>query len=149
MSIYFATSANAEKLNCPCQVTNVIDGETVFVLDQFRSSRKIWLAGIDAPGMDKHFGEHSRSNLNDLVAGHKIEVEYIKRDRYGRIIGKLLKDGLDINLQQIKDGYALHYQKGTDEQSEEDRSIYINAEAQAKQKKAGLWTLTNGFTRNK
>ena len=39
----------------------------------------------------------SGKNLANLVAGQDVEVEYKKRDRYGRIIGKLIKDGQDIN----------------------------------------------------
>ena len=40
-----------------------------------------------------------------------------KRDRYGRIIGKLIKDGQDINLLQIKDGFAWHYKYYEKDQS--------------------------------
>jgi len=34
--------------------------------------------------------------LANLVAGKNVEIEYNKRDRYGRIIGKQIKDGQDI-----------------------------------------------------
>ncbi len=36
-------------------------------------------------------------------------VEYRKRDRYGRILGKVLLDGIDVCLQQAKAGLAWHY----------------------------------------
>ena len=131
---------SAATLSCPCKVVEVSDGDTVFVLDQHRSSRKIWLLGIDAPQLRQHYGEHSRQNLIKLVANEYVNVEYGKRDRYGRIIGKLLKEGLDINLQQVRDGYAWHYKLKADEQSRQDFAVYSNAEKEAKQKRKGLWS---------
>lgn len=131
---------SAATLNCPCRVVEVSDGDTVYVLDQFRSSRKIWLLGIDAPETGQHYSQHSKENLAKLVANENVEVEYHKRDKYGRIIGKLLIDGRDINLQQIRDGYAWHYKIKTDEQSEQDFAQYSNAESAAKTKRIGLWS---------
>ena len=147
-SIAFSSAAYAEKLNCPCKVVRILNGDTVHVIDQLRSSRKVWMAGIVAPAMDDFFGERSRLNLNKIVDGQPVEVEYIQRDRYGRIIGKLLLQGRDINLQQIKDGYAIHYKPKSENQSEKDRAIYQAAEIQAKQKKTGLWSLTDNFSKN-
>lgn len=105
------------------------------------------MAGIVAPAMNDIFGERSRLNLNKIVQGQPVEVEYIQRDRYGRVIGKLLIEGRDINLQQIKDGFAVHYKPKSENQSEKDRAIYKAAEILAKQKKTGLWSLTDNFSR--
>ncbi len=44
-----------------------------------------------------------------------------QRDRYGRIVGKLVKNGRDINLKQVKDGFAWHYKKYQRELSPADR----------------------------
>lgn len=147
ISILFCMPVFAESLNCPCKVVNVLNGDTVYVLDQYRSSRKIWLAGIDAPTMDQSIGEKSRQNLIMLVVDQFVEVEYVQRDRYGRIIGKLLKEGRDINLQQIKDGYAKHYKLSKDEQSKNDHVDYTAAESEAKQQQLGLWSLTVDYPR--
>jgi len=102
--------ALSDYLDCPCKVVKVTDGDTVHVLDQSTVKHKIRLGGIDAPEKKQAFGKKSKQNLASLVAGKQVEVEYNKRDRYGRIIGKLIKDGQDINLLQIKHGYAWHYQ---------------------------------------
>lgn len=131
----------AEILKCPCQVDGVTNGDTVFVLDQHKSSRKIWLAGIDAPEMNQFYGVKSRQNLINLVSEGNISVVYTQRDRYGRIVGKLLKGGRDINLQQIKDGFAWHYKKNPDELSAVDRARYSQAETEARKKKLGLWSI--------
>jgi micrococcal nuclease len=99
--LLFPSLAPADNLNCPCKVVKVTDGDTVHVLDQTKTQHKIRLQGIDAPERKQAFGRKSTDNLAKYVAGQNIEVEYEKRDRYGRIIGKLIKDGQDINLLQI------------------------------------------------
>jgi endonuclease YncB( thermonuclease family) len=128
-------------LNCPCKVVEIIDGDTVLILDQFRSSRKIWLAGIDAPELGQLYGERSKKHLGDLVMNQSIEVEYIQRERYGRIVGKLIKDGKDINLHQISNGYAWYFKQNENELSKLDSAIYRSAESAAKSKHQGLWSV--------
>jgi endonuclease YncB( thermonuclease family) len=138
--LVFPSLAVSDYLNCPCKVVKVTDGDTVNVLDQTKTLHKIRLQGIDAPERKQPFGNKSRQNLASWVAGEYIEVEYEKRDRYGRIVGKLIRDGLDINLLQIKDGFAWHYKDYQDEQSELDRLLYSSAELEARNKTIGLWS---------
>jgi endonuclease YncB( thermonuclease family) len=45
------------------------------------------------------------------VAGEIVIVEYDKNDRYGRVLGKVLLDGDDMNLEQIRAGLAWHYKE--------------------------------------
>jgi len=135
------TISYSDTLNCPCNVVKVTDGDTVHVLDQSKARHKIRLGGIDAPERKQAFGKKSTKNLAGYVAGKNIEVEYNKRDRYGRIIGKLLKDGKDINLQQVKDGYAWHYKYYQKEQSKLDQILYSSAEIEARNKRIGLWSV--------
>ena len=134
------TCASADQLNCPCKVVKVTDGDTVHVLDQSRERHKIRLGGIDAPEKKQPFGRQSTKNLAGYVAGKDIEVEYTKRDRYKRIIGKLLLDGQDVNLQQVRDGYAWHYKYYQKDQTKRDRVLYSEAEDDARQLKTGLWS---------
>jgi len=136
----FPSLAVSDYLSCPCKVVKVTDGDTVNVLDQTKTLHKIRLQGIDAPERKQAFGRKSTQNLAKYVAGEYIEVEYDKRDRYGRIVGKLIKDGQDINLLQVKDGFAWHYKYYQTEQSELDRMLYSSAELEARNKKLGLWS---------
>ena len=136
----FSGSILADYLNCPCNVVKVSDGDTVHVLDQSKTRYKIRLGGIDAPEKKQAFGKKSTQNLANLVAGQNVEVEYDKLDRYGRIIGKLMKGGQDMNLQQIKDGFAWHYKYYQKDQSNSDRMLYSSAEIEARYKTIGLWS---------
>ena len=139
-SLLLSNTANSDYLNCPCKVVKVVDGDTVYALDQGRERHKIRLGGIDAPEHNQAFGNKSTDNLARLIAGKNILVEYVKRDKYGRIIGKLLKGNLDINLQQVKDGFAWHYKHFKRDQSVNDRVLYSSAEIEAKNKRIGLWS---------
>lgn len=141
----FPATGFAETLHCTCKVVDVIDGDTVFVQDRTRSSRKIWLAGIDAPELAQHYGLQSKKHLEQLVLGESVEVEYLKRDRYGRIIGKLKKYGQDINLQQIKAGFAWFFKQGPDELTQQDQIIYQSAEKTAKTSGLGLWSFSSAL----
>ena len=140
VSLLPSTNTLADSLNCPCKVVKVSDGDTIHALDQSNEKHKIRLSGIDAPEKKQAFGQISEENLSDMVAGKFIEVEYSKRDQYKRIVGKLVKDGLDINLQQVKDGYAWHYKHYQNEQSPKDRELYSSAEIEARNKGIGLWS---------
>lgn len=41
-----------------------------------------------------------------MVLSKQVTVEWEKEDRYGRTVGKILVDGRDANLEQIKAGMA-------------------------------------------
>ena len=71
------------------RVVGVADGDTVTVLDADKVQHKIRLAGIDAPEKAQAFGNRSKQNLSDLVFGKDVRVDWDKRDRYGRIVGKV------------------------------------------------------------
>ena len=118
-------------------VVGVSDGDSVTVIDANKTQYKIRLAGIDAPEKAQAYGQKSKDSLSDLVFGQQVDVEWSKRDRYGRTVGKLMLGGVDINLEQIKRGMAWHYKNYQNEQSQEDRDDYAQSESQAQGKKNG------------
>lgn len=121
------------------RVVGIADGDTVTVLDSSNTQFKIRLKGIDAPEKKQAFGNKSKEFLSALVFNKLVTVEYYKQDKYGRTLGKIIVDGIDANLEQIKSGMAWHYKKYQNEQSVEDQFLYANAEILARSKKHGLW----------
>ena len=121
------------------RVVGVADGDTVTVLDASRQQHKIRLIGIDAPEKKMPYGNRSKQSLSDLIFDRQVQVEYNKKDRYGRTVGKIIVDGVDANLAQIKAGMAWHYKQYQREQSVEDRDTYAQAEVEARASKRGLW----------
>ena len=82
-----------------------MDGDTLYVLDTNYKQHKIRLARIDAPERKQAYGLASRKHLASIVAGKQVTIEYQKRDRYRRILGKVLLDGIDACLEQVKAGF--------------------------------------------
>ena len=121
------------------QVVGVSDGDTITLLDDTKQRHVIRLMGIDAPEKAQAFGQKSKQSLSDLVFNKEVSVTWFKRDRYGRTVGQVYADGMDVCLEQIKRGLAWHFKEYEREQSEEDRSRYADAEKEARIAKTGLW----------
>ena len=124
-------------------VVGISDGDTVTVLDARHQQHKIRLAGIDAPEKAQAFGERSKQHLAGLVFNKNVTVEWNKLDRYGRTVGKILVNGKDANLEQVKAGMSWWYEKYRKEQSQADQEIYQVAEQQARIQRIGLWRDAN------
>jgi endonuclease YncB( thermonuclease family) len=120
-------------------VVAISDGDTLTVLDESKSRHRIRLLGIDAPEGTQAFSRRSRQSLAELTFQRQVAVDWQKRDRYGRIVGKVMVDGLDVNLLQIRRGYAWHYKEYQRDQTPEDRILYAEAEITARAAEAGLW----------
>jgi endonuclease YncB( thermonuclease family) len=135
------------------KVMKVADGDTITIIDHSGKKHRIRLAGIDAPEKDQPYGDVSTQGLVELVSGKTVTIEYEKRDRYKRIVGKILVDPtgevfcmaldcvkkIDAGLEQIKARLAWYYKYYQMEQSEEDRRLYSEAELEARMKQIGLW----------
>jgi len=115
------------------KVINVSDGDTITVLTANKTSHKIRLNDIDAPESKQAFGNKSKENLKKYIYQKNVVVEYKNKDRYNRILGTVFLDNVDINLQQVKDGYAWVYRQYS------KKSEYYKAEETARKMKLGLW----------
>lgn len=120
-------------------VVGVADGDTVTLLTDAGQQEKVRLAGIDAPEKSQAFGSLSKRSLSDMAFQKRGSVEWQKRDRYGRIVGKLRIADVDVGLQQVADGLAWHYKAYEREQSASDRKAYGDAETTARSQRIGLW----------
>lgn len=126
------------RLTIEGKVFEVTDGDSVTILDSSNKQHRIQLLGIDAPEKDQVFGSKSRLTLSGLVLNKQVKVQY-EEDKSGRIRGKVLLDGRDINLEQIKAGLAWHNKPLEKYQSAEDRRLYAEAEQTARATRRGLW----------
>ena len=120
-------------------VVGVSDGDTITFLDATNTQHKIRLQGIDAPEKAQAFGQKSKQSLHQLVHSKQVTIEYQKKDKYGRTLGKVLQNGTDVCVAQIKLGMAWHYKQYESEQSKEDRETYSQAELAARTEAKGIW----------
>src|SRR5262249_45594722 len=125
------------------KVVGISDGDTITVLDADRRQHKIRLTGIDAPEHDQDFGQASKRNLSDLIFGKQVTVIWRKQDKYGRILGKVMLQNINVNLAQIRDGMAWYYRHYAADLDPADRAAYDQAEQEARSARRGLWSQPN------
>jgi len=121
------------------RVIGVADGDTITVLDSSKQQHKIRLAGIDAPEKGQAFGFRSKENLARWVYDRDAIIVGNKTDRYGRLVAKVIVDGHDAGLEQVRAGLAWWYRAYAKEQTPDDREIYELAEKEAREQKLRLW----------
>lgn len=121
------------------QSVRVIDGDTLEVIPVSGQSERVRLMGIDAPESDQPYGNTSKSSLETCVSLGNVTIEWIKKDQYDRLVGKVLVNSKDCNLEQVKKGMAWHYKQYQSEQTQSDQLTYSNAEVLARGAKVGLW----------
>ncbi len=119
------------------RVVGVHDGDTVTCLDESNQQQKVRLAEIDAPEIGQDYGKVSREALAEMVFGKTVEVTEDGKDRYGRWIGHLTVNGVDVNRQMVAGGNAWHY-----EDYSRDTSLAA-LQSQAQSQRLGLWAQSN------
>ncbi len=132
-------SFNVQAETLTGKVVSVADGDTITVLDASNTQHKIRLSGIDAPEKRQAFGTVSKQYLANMVFNKSVVVSWQNNDRYGRILGKVLVDDVDVNLEQIRAGMAWFYRQYQKQQPIQDQADYATAEQEAKANKLGLW----------
>ncbi len=148
LSALAVSSARSETITG--KVVGVADGDTITVLDAVNAQHKIRLSGIDAPEKAQPFGQRSKAAMSALVFGKEVDVVAGKRDRYGRLIGRVLvaqpscttdvcPKTVDAGLAQLTLGMAWWYRHYAREQSAADAGAYEIAEHAARAHQLGLW----------
>ena len=131
------------------KVTRVTDGDTIKVTNNGTKST-IRLVGIDAPELSKKknepgqpYSKKSTKHLASLVLNKTVEIKSYGQDRYGRTLGVVFVDGMNVNLEMVKQGLAEVYRgrsvKGL------DNKPYLKAEAEARESKLNMWSLGDKY----
>jgi endonuclease YncB( thermonuclease family) len=118
------------------QVIVVMDGDTVMVLHDKRKIT-VRLAGIDAPEKLQAFGAEAQKSLAEMVLRKEVRVTPTAVDDYGRVVGVLRADGMNVNEEQLRRGMAWEYS-----QYHSDKSL-IALQSDAQRAQRGLWAGAN------
>ena len=98
------------------RIKSCYDGDTCTTT----TGEKIRLACIDTPELRGERAEpiparKARDYLNNLVAGKEVSIRRITKDRYGRTVAELLKDGINIQEHLVSAGFARVYKRYADQ----------------------------------
>ena len=116
----------------PLENIRVIDGDTIRAEAKGKEI-KIRLVEIDAPEMNQPFGAQSKNFLNRLLYEKDVTLIAQGEDRYGRILGNLFSNELNVNMLMVKFGFAWVY-----DEYAKNSSLY-KYQNQAQAENLGLW----------
>lgn len=133
LGLLASTATHSKEFYAP--VVAVLDGDTVLI-KRTKGIAKVRLAGIDAPEKAQPFGETSKRSLANLVAGKQIKIVSVAVDQYGRIVGKINVDDLDVNAEQIRLGMAWEYSRF------HNNAALLALQEEAKSVPRGLWAMS-------
>ena len=93
-------------------IKDCYDGDTCTTL----KGEKIRLACIDTPELkgwkaDPIQAKEAKDFVNKLVANEEVSIKRITKDRYGRTVGELFKNKVNIQELIVKKGYGKIYEK--------------------------------------
>lgn len=123
-----AYAANERQLMC--RVVGISDGDTLTCLSN-QKSFKVRLQHIDAPESAQSYGNRAKQMLAALVFKKQVILQVSGYDKYQRVLAVVYDQDKNINLMLVQQGMAWAYRQ--------TQPIYKQAQAQAQQKRIGLW----------
>ena len=112
-----------------------MDGDTVLLVRAGQSEPvKLRIDGVDAPESCQPGGMASRDELIRLVLRKQVLVSDLGQDSYGRQIGRLSVEGVDVGAELVRSGMAWAYRFRT------GRGPYAALQREAQKDKKGLFS---------
>jgi micrococcal nuclease len=124
-------------------VTRVVDGDTIVVNIQGRDY-KLRYIGMDTPEIvdprkpAQYFSKEASDKNCELVMGKTVTLQkdISETDRYGRLLRYVWVDGLMVNAELVRLGYAHAYTYPPDIKYQD---VFRTLEKEARENKRGLW----------
>ncbi len=118
------------------RVTRVVDGDTIVIEGGYH----VRYIGIDTPEREKPYYQEARQCNQELVADRivRLEADVTDKDKYNRLLRYVYVDGLFVNAELVRQGYAEVYP----EDLFPDNKYYgllKEAEEEARQARRGIW----------
>ncbi|NQT46043.1 MAG: thermonuclease family protein [Candidatus Omnitrophica bacterium] len=126
-------------------VSHVVDGDTV----ELSNGEKVRYIGIDTPELRKRKGsgwiydpmpyaEEAKDFNRKLVEGKDVRLRFDvqKRDKYGRILAYVYQNDIMVNIEMVRQGYAMIYTYPPNVKYVED---FLIAQKEARENNRGLW----------
>lgn len=119
------------------KVTRIADGDTFTMMFDNGFEVRVRLNGIDSPERRQAYSNRAKQALSNLIFNKEVKVYYESTDRYGRVLGEVHIDGINVNHEMVRLGMAWHYTHYSD-----DKTLAA-LEQEARKNKAGLWADPN------
>jgi micrococcal nuclease len=119
-------------------VAAIVDGDTITLTN----GRTVRYIGINTPERDQPYYEEAAALNRQLVAGKPVQLEFDVEtfDQYGRSLAYVWMDGLMVNLEIVRQGYANTLTIPPNVRYEKE---FRQAEREAREAGRGLWVGAN------
>ncbi len=150
-------TTSAASVQANYRVKRIADGDTITVVGARNRDVKIRFACVDAPevphtrreresydpvDLDQfRWGKQARDRLTGLIeqGGDRVALTVVDSDRYGRKVAEVrLRDGTLVQEVLAREGLAVVYKQYI--KNCPDAKVVEQAEAQAQQHRAGVWS---------
>ncbi len=131
------------------KVSSVVEGDTIRIVDRRGHSRAFRLLGADAPEKGQSGYWDALRELSEHARGKAVTIDWVRAQICPPSGGgcaqlaKVLLKGEDLALRQIRRGLAWHDKRQLREQSTTDKTLYAEAQTQAKAARRGVWKAKN------
>jgi len=125
--------------NIEGKVIRIIDGDTIDVINTVANASasnkpvRVRLSNIDAPEKKQAYGSWSAKQLSALLTSDHVNIEYRGTDKYGRILGTVYVNGINLNREMVRAGAAWVYERYNADNELPD------IQNQARKSRRGLW----------
>ena len=119
------------------RIDDVMDGDTLLLIDGAGEKHTIRLQGIDAPEDTQPGGKESCKLLKEKIENATVHVAWYENDKYERVLGQVFVGDTWVNRDMVSDGWAWHYLEYSD-----DKELAA-AEKKARASRVGLWATDN------
>ncbi len=101
-----AKSAGQAPASIEGLVTQVPDGDALWITPVDKPAMRVQLNDIDAPETCQVYGEESRRALAELALNRRATVKTTGRDAQGHMLGVVTVDGVDLSVRMVEEGHA-------------------------------------------
>ncbi|MBP2030637.1 micrococcal nuclease [Methanohalophilus levihalophilus] len=115
-------------------VVRVVDGDTLVLT----SGEKVRLIGINTPEVGELYYDEATAFLSELVLGKEVllEGDTSNRDKYGRLLRYVRVNGIFVNEQLVREGFA---EEKAYEPDTRYQPLFEEAEGYAQAHDLGIW----------
>lgn len=126
--------ANSKKEVIKGRIVRIKDGDTFVIVTDVKNKYVVRISCIDAPEKKQSYGDSAKKHLERMLLDQNVEIIYLGLDKYGRMMGKVLLNNMDIGLHMVQMGLAWVYATYCNEES------YFKSEENARLQRLGLWS---------
>ena len=119
-------------------VSRIVDGDTF----QLQNGKEVRLYGMSTPEQKENFYQEANQFTESMVLNKEIALEQeekYKRDKFGRLLGYVFVNGVNLNIELVRNGLAkvVLYEKRAKIKYQDE---LLEVEKEAKENRVGLWS---------